>query len=114
MPRRFCVDRRFGGHHWTWRRLRAEGWPGRVAGEIVVPAEVYGWKASDGDRWRAAEVQGRNRVAFQRAFGEGLAVVGFARDGAGNGIYQLGEWSKADVQGESAKAGRRAGGGGRK
>ena len=57
---------------------------------IAVPASIYKWKAAERDRERALEVLMDNRERFKRAFAKGLAVIGFAVDGEGNGIYELG------------------------
>ncbi len=62
---------------------------------IQVPASIYQWKASDGDRHRALDVQLENREKFQRAFEKGLAVTGYSLDAEGNGVFELG--SIADV-----------------
>jgi hypothetical protein len=56
---------------------------------IRVPASIYQWKASDGDRHRALAVQLENREKFQRAFQKGLAVTGFSLDAEGNGVFEL-------------------------
>jgi predicted GNAT superfamily acetyltransferase len=58
--------------------------------EIRVPAAIYAWKAEDSTRHLAARVQAENRLRFQEAFAEGLAVVGFTRDAEGDGIFHLG------------------------
>ncbi|HUX27487.1 MAG TPA: hypothetical protein VMV39_01820, partial [Terracidiphilus sp.] len=47
---------------------------------IPVPAAIYEWKASEVDRERALAVQLENRRKFQKAFSQGLAVLGFVRD----------------------------------
>ena len=57
---------------------------------IAVPAMIYEWKASEAGRERALAVQLENRRRFQEAFSRGLAVVGFARDAEGNGVFELG------------------------
>lgn len=57
---------------------------------IRVPAAIYEWKSSEVDRKRALVVQLENRDRFQEAFSRGLAVVGFVRNAAGDGIFQLG------------------------
>ena len=57
---------------------------------IQVPASIYRWKASEGDRERALAVQLENRHKFQQAFSLGLAVLGFSRDAEGNGTFELG------------------------
>jgi predicted GNAT superfamily acetyltransferase len=56
---------------------------------IRVPASIYQWKVSDGDRHRALAVQLENREKFQRAFQKGLAVIGFSLDAEGNGVFEL-------------------------
>ena len=73
-----------------------------VLEEIVVPAEIYAWKAEDAHRHLAQRVQTENRLRFQKAFAEGLAVIGFTRDAEGNGIFHLGRWTQPD--GETAVA----------
>jgi predicted GNAT superfamily acetyltransferase len=62
---------------------------------IRVPAEIGEWKASPETRTRAAEVQARNRDQFLKAFGSGLAVLGYDRDSAGNGTFLLGRWNES-------------------
>ena len=62
--------------------------------ELRIPAEIYAWKAEDADRHLAVEVQRENRARFQRAFAEGLAVIGFTRDAKGDGIFHLGRWAE--------------------
>jgi predicted GNAT superfamily acetyltransferase len=61
---------------------------------IQVPASIYRWKASPGDRERALAVQLENRRKFQEAFSQGLAVVAFNRDTEGNGVFELGRWTR--------------------
>jgi predicted GNAT superfamily acetyltransferase len=61
----------------------------KIEERIAVPASIYQWKISEKDRERAAAVQLENRGKFQQAFARGLAVIGFARDAEGNGIYEL-------------------------
>jgi predicted GNAT superfamily acetyltransferase len=68
-----------------------------IADQIHVPATIYVWKADEGARHQALAVQLENRRKFQHAFSQGLAVVGFARDAEGNGIYQLGQPSQLDL-----------------
>jgi len=58
---------------------------------ITVPASIYQWKASEADRGRALAVQLENRRKFQQAFLQGLAVVGYSLDAAGNGTFELGQ-----------------------
>lgn len=61
---------------------------------IEVPAQIYDWKAKPETRSKAQHVQERNREQFLRAFGEGLAVLGYDRDAAGNGKFVLGSWEE--------------------
>jgi predicted GNAT superfamily acetyltransferase len=65
---------------------------------ILVPASIYEWKASEAGRERALAVQMENRRKFQQAFSQGLAVVGFDRDGEGNGIFELGPQPQAMME----------------
>jgi predicted GNAT superfamily acetyltransferase len=65
-----------------------------VVERIVVPAQIYEWKAAADTRRRAREVQERNRQQFLHAFGERLAVLGYERDPAGNGQFLLGQWDE--------------------
>jgi predicted GNAT superfamily acetyltransferase len=62
--------------------------------QIDVPAEIYEWKAEASMRERALALQGRNREQFQRAFAEGLSVLGYERGEQGNGRFLLAEWSE--------------------
>ncbi len=62
---------------------------------ISVPAEIYEWKASAATRTKALEVQSRNREQFTKAFGEGLAVLGYERDNKGSARFLLGTWDEA-------------------
>ncbi len=62
--------------------------------EIPVPAEIYAWKAAAESREHARKVQERNREQFLRAFGGGLAVLGYDRDASGNGKFLLGHWDE--------------------
>jgi predicted GNAT superfamily acetyltransferase len=61
---------------------------------INVPAQIYDWKAAPETRGEARGIQERNREQFLRAFGEGLAVLGYERDAAGNGKFLLGHWEE--------------------
>jgi predicted GNAT superfamily acetyltransferase len=61
---------------------------------IPVPAQIYEWKAAPETRGQAQQVQERNREQFLRAFSEGLAVLGYERDPAGNGKFLLGMWDE--------------------
>jgi predicted GNAT superfamily acetyltransferase len=61
---------------------------------IEVPAQIYEWKAAPETRSRAQQVQERNREQFLRAFGDGLALLGYKRDSLGNGEFLLGNWEE--------------------
>ncbi len=61
---------------------------------IDVPAEIYEWKAVAATRAQALAVQAGNRERFDRAFAEGLSVLGYERDERGNGRFLLGEWDE--------------------
>jgi len=61
---------------------------------ISVPAQIYDWKASPTTRSQAKEVQDRNREQFVKAFGDGLAVLGYERDQQGSGKFLLGQWKE--------------------
>ena len=68
--------------------------PFTAATTISVPAQIYEWKGSSRDRAKAAEVQERNRKVFLKSFSDGLAVLGYDRDPAGNGTFLLGKWDE--------------------
>ena len=70
-----------------------------VEERIEVPASIYQWKTSmsEIDRNRAIAVQLENRQRFQRAFGQGMAVLGFVRDEQGNGVFELGSPTQAEM-----------------
>jgi predicted GNAT superfamily acetyltransferase len=57
---------------------------------IQVPASIYQWKATEAGRDRAMAVQSENRLKFQQAFSQRLAVLGFTLDAEGNGVFELG------------------------
>ena len=61
---------------------------------IVVPAQIYDWKAAPETRSHAQQVQERNREQFLRGFSHGLAVLGYERDAQGNGKFLLGHCRK--------------------
>jgi predicted GNAT superfamily acetyltransferase len=61
---------------------------------VTVPGSIYEWKACTDTRFRAKEVQDRNRDLFLRAFQEGLSVLGYERDSGGNGKFLLGRWEE--------------------
>lgn len=61
---------------------------------IEVPAQIYEWKAAVETRNEARNVQERNRGQFLQTFEDGLTVLGYERDAAGNGKFVLGEWDE--------------------
>ena len=61
---------------------------------IVVPADIYAWKAQAEMRQKAADLQLRNREQFLAAFSGGLACLGYERDVRGNGAFLLGRWDE--------------------
>jgi predicted GNAT superfamily acetyltransferase len=63
--------------------------------QIDVPAEVYEWKAAVATRPQALALQTANSELFQIAFNDGLSVLGYERDGRGNGHFLLGEWDES-------------------
>ncbi len=65
-----------------------------IAKTISVPAQIYEWKSHAETRGRAQDIQDQNRVQFQRAFADGLVVLGYERDPAGNGRFLLGRWEE--------------------
>jgi len=66
----------------------------REQATVEVPAQVYEWKAGAETRSKAQRVQERNREQFLRAFDNGMAVLGYERDAAGNGKFRLGSWNE--------------------
>jgi predicted GNAT superfamily acetyltransferase len=68
--------------------------PSQIEMKIEVPAQIYEWKAAPETRAQARQLQERNRDEFLRAFGEGLAVLGYERDAASNGKFLLGHWDE--------------------
>ena len=68
----------------------------QITERVTIPASIYQWKASETDRSRAIAVQTENRSKFQRAFKQGLAVLGFQRDSEGNGVFELGPFAQLD------------------
>jgi predicted GNAT superfamily acetyltransferase len=61
---------------------------------IEVPAQIYEWKFAAETRSQAQAVQERNRKQFLQAFEDGLAVLSYERDAAGNGKFLLGNWDE--------------------
>jgi predicted GNAT superfamily acetyltransferase len=68
-----------------------------VKERISVPSSIYQWKASEAERERALTVQLENRRRFQDAFHRGLAILGFSRDQEGNGVFELGSPTQAEM-----------------
>ena len=86
---------------WWLKSKRVEGLvkngvvpEGAASERISVPAAIYEWKAAEETRGRAREVLETNRSQFLKCFGEGLAVLGYERDDAGNGKFLLGQWDE--------------------
>jgi predicted GNAT superfamily acetyltransferase len=75
----------------------------RILVRIEVPASIYQWKSSETGRERALAVQLENRRRFQEAFSQGLAVLGFVRDAEGNGVFELGIPTRAEMVTDSKK-----------
>lgn len=73
---------------------------------IPVPASIYQWKASEASRELALTLQLENRRRFQQAFSQGLAVLGFALDPEGNGVFELGLASQARLLNDSQNQGK--------
>jgi predicted GNAT superfamily acetyltransferase len=70
---------------------------GIIEEQIIIPASIYEWKTSEAGRERALAVQLENRYKFEQAFAKGLAVLGFLRDAEGNGVFELGAPTRADL-----------------
>jgi predicted GNAT superfamily acetyltransferase len=68
----------------------------RILERITVPASIYEWKATAAGQELALAVQSENRSKFKEAFSRGLAVLGYVRDGQGNGVFELGLPSQAE------------------
>ena len=64
--------------------------PPTITAQVDVPALVYQWKQDADQRMLASDLQTRNRIALQTAFGSGLAVLDYKRDAEGNGTFLLG------------------------
>jgi predicted GNAT superfamily acetyltransferase len=72
--------------------LRGEAQPIEVIERIIVPHAIYQWKQDAQQRNLALDLQSKNRQALESAFRRGLAVIGYERDGQGNGTFLLGKW----------------------
>jgi predicted GNAT superfamily acetyltransferase len=73
----------------------------RILARIRVPASIYEWRAPGStpgsNLEKAHAVQLENRLKFQQAFSQGLAVLGFVRDAEGNGVFELGVPAQAEL-----------------
>jgi predicted GNAT superfamily acetyltransferase len=76
------------------RALRGEAQAFAVDEEVEVPAALSSWKMDDAERPKALTVQASNAEALETAFAKGLTVLGYRRDEAGNGFFQLGHWDE--------------------
>jgi len=70
---------------------RRQAAPVAIEERIVVPAAIGEWKRQESTREKAQTVQSDLRQKFQKAFTQGLAVVGFSLDSDKNGVYELGQ-----------------------
>ncbi len=77
------------------RALRGEAQTFEVVDRVEVPGAIYAWKAAPGDRANAREVQQRNAERLEAGFAKGLAVLGYQRNEAGDGAFQLGRWDES-------------------
>src|SRR5258706_6076679 len=86
---------------WLKSRRGGVGLTGAQRAEVVsqasatLPAGVYEGERSAATRASAVKIQQKNREQFIKAFAEGLAVLGFARDSHGNGHFLLDVWDEA-------------------
>lgn len=74
--------------------LRGETPPLDILERIIVPHTIYQWKQDAQQRDLARTIQSQNRAAFQTAFHNGLAVIGYERDRDDNGVFLLGRWDE--------------------
>jgi predicted GNAT superfamily acetyltransferase len=61
---------------------------------VSIPAEVYQWKKCRDTRDKALQVQTTAREQLFKAFGEGMACLGYDRDGQGNGKFIVAKWNE--------------------
>src|ERR1700674_1482599 len=61
---------------------------------IDVPSQIYEWKGTAATRAQALAVQESNRRRLSAAFAAGQSVLGYERDGKGNGRFLLGNWDE--------------------
>lgn len=88
------TDRLHAEWHLGSRRVKAilDGAPytsPAIQETIEVPASIGEWKSSEDNFPKAVAVQSEIRQRLQQAFQNGLAITGFRRDSAGNGIFEL-------------------------
>jgi predicted GNAT superfamily acetyltransferase len=76
------------------RALRGEAEAFDVVEEVEVPGALSAWKMNDAERPKALAVQESNAEALETAFAKGLTVLGYLRDEAGDGYFQLGQWDE--------------------
>jgi predicted GNAT superfamily acetyltransferase len=74
--------------------LRGEQPQMQISEQVDVPAAINEWKASEGMRDSARNVQEANAAALESAFARGLAVLGYKRNEQGDGSYLLGKWNE--------------------
>ncbi len=63
--------------------------PADTAIRIAVPHDIDQWKRDPRRAAEALALQSANREAFQAAFAQGLAVMGYERTAAGDGAFLL-------------------------
>jgi predicted GNAT superfamily acetyltransferase len=68
--------------------------PVHVGERLVVPRDIYAWKADPAMRPKALEVQAGNRQLLKEAFSRRLSCLGYERDAEGNGCFLLGRWDE--------------------
>jgi predicted GNAT superfamily acetyltransferase len=86
--------------------LRGEAKTPDAMERVTVPHSIYQWKQEPEQRSKAQQVQLNNRTALESAFSRGLAVVGYERDGEGNGSFLLAPWNDEKEQTRSYEAKR--------
>ncbi len=87
---------------WWLKSKRVEDFAGRRgrirhssnASAIEVPAQIYEWKAAPESRGKAQSRAGAQSRTISPRFCDGLAVLGYERDAAGNGKFLLGSWNE--------------------
>ncbi len=69
--------------------LQGEAPAENIVVTVSVPAQIYAWKAERDSR--GLETQTANRIALQKHFADGLAIIGYTREADGSGTFLLGE-----------------------